>query len=140
MSASSSGLHQSIFYLPQKPYNVLGTLWDQMTYPATRDEAGTEAETKAGSGPETLLRAVLDQVDLGYLLEREGVLTSEINWEEECSLGEKQRLAIARLIWHKPQFAILDEVSADPTPTRPHAHTPTRPHVGMIRVQLQVQH
>ena len=30
---------------------------------------------------------------------------SEINWEDACSLGEKQRLAIARLIWHKPQFA-----------------------------------
>eukprot|EP01047_Picozoa_sp_COSAG01_P009338 COSAG01_NODE_381_length_17848_cov_10.220338_26_plen_59_part_01 len=33
--------------------------------------------------------------------------SKEINWEEELSLGEKQRLAIARLIHHKPQFAVL---------------------------------
>ena len=28
-----SGLSGSVFYLPQKPYNVLGTLFDQLTYP-----------------------------------------------------------------------------------------------------------
>ena len=31
--ASSSGLHADIYYLPQKPYNVLGSLRDQITYP-----------------------------------------------------------------------------------------------------------
>ena len=54
------------------------------------------------------LREILDQVDLGYLLERPGALTEETNWEEELSLGEKQRVAIARLIYRKPEFAILD--------------------------------
>ena len=41
-------------------------------------------------------------------MSREGVLDSEINWEEELSLGEAQRLAIARLIRARPAFAILD--------------------------------
>ena len=27
------GLHQDVYYLPQKPYNVIGTLRDQITYP-----------------------------------------------------------------------------------------------------------
>lgn len=54
-----------------------------MTYPA---------ETEV---PATRLKEVLEQVDLGYLVDRPGVLTEEINWEETLSLGEKQRLAIA---------------------------------------------
>jgi ABC-type uncharacterized transport system fused permease/ATPase subunit len=42
----------------------------------------------------------------------EGALTEEVNWEDELSLGEKQRLAIARLVHHKPRYAILDECSS----------------------------
>ena len=54
------------------------------------------------------LAEILKTVDLGYLLEREEVLTKEVNWDEELSLGEKQRLAIARLVHHRPKFAVLD--------------------------------
>lgn len=85
---------------PQKPYNVLGTLADQMTYP---DEHADEISRES-------LLAVLEQVDLAHLLDREGVMDTEINWEDACSLGEKQRLAIARLIWHKPQFASVNAI------------------------------
>ena len=58
------------------------------------------------------LRDILRQVDLTYLLDRDGVLEDEINWEEVPSLGEKQRLAMARLIFAKPNYAILDGKSA----------------------------
>ena len=53
-----------------------------------------------------------NEVDLPYLLDRPGVLENEVNWEDELSLGEKQRLAIARLVFHKPRFAILDECTS----------------------------
>jgi ABC-type uncharacterized transport system fused permease/ATPase subunit len=69
-------------------------LIDQLTYPDT-------------TGGEELSRAevaeLLAAVDLEYLLDREDALTNnEIVWEDELSLGEKQRLAIARLVHHRP--------------------------------------
>ena len=56
--------------------------------------------------------SILQRVDLAYLLERDGVLEEEVNWQEELSLGEQQRLAIARLLHHRPKFAILDECTS----------------------------
>lgn len=100
--SADSGLDQEVFYLPQKPYNVLGTLFDQLTYPEQIGEGDTKLTKER-------LIEILDMVGLAYLAAREGVLDSEVNWEDECSLGEKQRLAIARLVYHQPRFAILDE-------------------------------
>ena len=79
----------------------MGTLYDQLTYPEQIGEGDTNLSKER-------LVEILSMVDLGYLAEREGALDTEINWEEEASLGEKQRLAIARLVYHKPRYAILD--------------------------------
>ena len=54
---------------------------------------------------------LLIQVDLEYLLDRYPPET-EVNWGEELSLGEQQRLGMARLFYHKPKFAILDECTS----------------------------
>ncbi|XP_020156677.1 ABC transporter D family member 1-like [Aegilops tauschii subsp. strangulata] len=54
------------------------------------------------------LKTVLANVRLVYLLEREG-WDSTPNWEDILSLGEQQRLGMARLFFHHPKFGILDE-------------------------------
>ncbi|KAG0470943.1 hypothetical protein HPP92_015489 [Vanilla planifolia] len=99
-----SDLNKEIFYVPQRPYTAYGTLRDQLIYPITADEE-TDPLTYEG------MVELLKNVDLQYLLERYP-LDEEINWGDELSLGEQQRLGMARLFFHKPKFAILDECTS----------------------------
>lgn len=95
------GLCDQVFYLPQKPYNVVGNLKEQMTYPLA-DEASRLSDAR--------LRELLRLVDLEYLMDRAS--DAATNWEETLSLGETQRLAMARLFYHAPTYAILDECTS----------------------------
>ena len=45
----------------------------------------------------------------------------ELDWGAELSLGEQQRLGFARLIYHQPAFAILDECTSGVTVRPPPA-------------------
>lgn len=99
-----SDLNKEIFYVPQRPYTAVGTLRDQLIYPLTADQ---EVEPLTHSEMVELLK----NVDLEYLLNRYPP-EKEINWGEELSLGEQQRLGMARLFYHKPRFAILDECTS----------------------------
>ncbi|KAI3462063.1 hypothetical protein Pfo_018726 [Paulownia fortunei] len=107
-----------LFYVPQRPYTCLGTLRDQIIYPLSCDEAEKRALHLIKEGQEAIgatnvldahLKTILENVKLLYLLEREGGWDTCQNWEDILSLGEQQRLGMARLFFHKPQFGILDE-------------------------------
>ena len=84
--------------LPQRPYFPIGTLMAAVTYP---DEPGT-------FGAEALSE-VITAVGLPALA---GRITEEAHWNRMLSLGEQQRLGIARAILQAPDYLFLDEATA----------------------------
>ncbi|KAJ8732996.1 hypothetical protein PYW07_015595 [Mythimna separata] len=95
-----------LFYVPQRPYMTLGTLRDQIIYPQTREEMNRRGRK------DDQLHRFLEIVQLSYLTNREGSLDAVEDWMDVLSGGEKQRIAMARLFYHEPQFAILDECTS----------------------------
>eukprot|EP00331_Platyophrya_macrostoma_P008452 CAMPEP_0176430530 /NCGR_PEP_ID=MMETSP0127-20121128/14306_1 /TAXON_ID=938130 /ORGANISM="Platyophrya macrostoma, Strain WH" /LENGTH=648 /DNA_ID=CAMNT_0017812433 /DNA_START=116 /DNA_END=2062 /DNA_ORIENTATION=- len=95
-----------MFYIPQRPYLPAGTLRDQIIYPHSK------LQMLRRKIKDEDINKILDKVQLGYLIEREGGLNSENDWNDILSGGEKQRIAMARLFYHQPQFAILDECTS----------------------------
>lgn len=94
-----------MFYIPQKPYLTIGTLRDQVIYPHTYEqfcERSSDAD----------LAELLKLADCYNIVEREGGWDQVSDWSDVLSGGEKQQIAFARLIYHKPTFAILDECTS----------------------------
>jgi putative ATP-binding cassette transporter len=103
--------------LPQRPYLTHGSLRSQLAH-----TSHTALEAASAVDDDAALLALLDKVGLSTLVQRlttearlsfcNSVLDSCRPWAEELSLGEQQRLAIARLLLSRPRFAILDECTS----------------------------
>jgi len=100
-SSQNGDRFSNLYYLPQKPCNVMGSLSDQLTYP----------ERLPGGLANKELIQWLRYVGLEYVMDREAE-DNECDWETRLSLGEQQALSIARLLYHRPRFAILDECTS----------------------------
>ncbi|KAL1305110.1 hypothetical protein AAFC00_002039 [Neodothiora populina] len=118
---------EDIFYIPQRPYLSRGTLRQQIIYP------DNVADMRSRGVTDDDLIAILESVQIASLLNvhprsqtidpssamekhRHTGLDQEAEWPDLLSTGNQQRIAAARLFYHRPQYAILDECTSSLTP------------------------
>jgi putative ATP-binding cassette transporter len=87
-----------MLFVPPRPYLPLGSLRAVVSYPAP---AGTFSDER--------IREVLALVELGHLA---GRLDDAEPWDQQLSAHEHQRLAIARVLLHEPEWIFLDEATS----------------------------
>lgn len=100
---------ESIFYIPQRPYLSRGTLRDQIIYPDSLYEFRAK-----GTRDEELLE-ILKILEIENIVDRKDAWDAVEEWRDVFSSGLQQRIAMARLFYHKPQYAILDECTSSVT-------------------------
>jgi putative ATP-binding cassette transporter len=88
----------TIAFMPQKPYFPLGTLSDVLLYPKAPEGIDDEA-----------LRDALHKVGLDHL---RGRLDEMERWDQILSGGEQQRMAVARVLIHRPAWVFMDEATS----------------------------
>ncbi|KAG6866030.1 hypothetical protein C0991_009439 [Blastosporella zonata] len=92
--------------IPQRPYLSLGNLRDQVIYPHSK------AEMEARGVTDDDLLKILAVVGMESIVDREGGWDVTREWRDALSGGDKQKIAWARLFYHNPRYAILDEATS----------------------------
>ena len=92
---------EQMLFLPQRPYMILGTLRSQLLYPMIDRDISNEE-----------LSQVLAQVNLPDIVDRCGGFDADLDFAKVLSVGEQQRLAVARVLLTKPHYAVLDEATS----------------------------
>lgn len=103
---------ENMFYLPQRAYLCRGNLREQVIYPHSFEQYQNNKHGKTDK----------DLIEIFKILKLDDLLVGDKpweairNWGEELSVGAQQRLAMARLYYHQPKFAVLDECTSAVSP------------------------
>ena len=101
--------HSDIFYIPQRPYLSRGTLRQQIIYPDNLREMRDKHIS------DNDLIQILKVIEIDHIVERPNGWDAEEEWRDVLSGGLQQRVAMARLFYHAPKYAILDECTSSVT-------------------------
>ena len=88
----------TLMMLPQRPYFPTGSLRGAVEYPA-----------KDGTFTDSQISAAIEAVGLPKLASQ---TDEQGHWNRTLSLGEQQRLGLARALLHAPNYLFLDEATA----------------------------
>ncbi|MEM7715622.1 MAG: ABC transporter ATP-binding protein/permease [Cyanobacteria bacterium P01_A01_bin.68] len=91
---------ETILFLPQRPYIILGSLREQLLYPQQQQVTDEQ------------LLEILETVNLPLIGNKIASLDTTVEFNQILSIGEQQRLAFARLLLAQPQYAVLDEATS----------------------------
>lgn len=89
---------KSIMHIPARVHFRIGTLREAMAYPAANSEFD-----------DTMICAALVRVGLIHLL---GRLDDKDRWDRALPVSEQQRLILARLVLHRPDWVLFEDMAA----------------------------
>ncbi|MGE4251446.1 MAG: ABC transporter ATP-binding protein/permease [Parvibaculaceae bacterium] len=89
---------ESIMFIPARAHFRIGTLREAMIYPA--DQGGFD---------DAMISAALVRVGLMHLVER---LDDKGRWDRALPAHEQQRLVLARLVLHRPDWVLFEDIAA----------------------------
>jgi len=120
---------KEIYFLTQVNFVPCGSLRDLVIYPQSMEEM------KAAGRTDDDVRTCLRWAHVSPQVEHDGRAQLEFNdggrivkprlddvrdWQKDLSPGQKQRLAFARLFYHRPHFVVLDECTNGISPDVEH--------------------
>ena len=102
LQSSTSG----IMFCPQDPFVFPSTLQTLITFPRDAPHFPQVSWETVGV---SAIHTAFERLELNHLIDPVQGWSTRRNWSQELSLGEKQRISFLRILFHRPQLAILDE-------------------------------
>lgn len=99
-----------VFFMSSAPFLTNGSLREQVFYPLRENDV----DTALCEGTDKKILELLELVGLMNLEARTNGLATPVewNWYDKLSPGEMQRLNFARMLFHHPVIAVMDEATS----------------------------
>jgi len=102
---------KTFYFLSQANFVPIGSLREILIYPHQEEDMVNEGRTDDDLWE--VLRWTKTELKIGDTIPN---MDTVLDWQNILSPGVKQRLAFARLLYHRPKYAILDECTNNIAP------------------------